>query len=125
MKKNHNKKTQSRFYWSVPGNAASYFSMGSDRAFQRKHPYAYGFLVFLAMIALVGPGFVLLIYTSVINPAPNSAWLILGGLGSFIFGIGLFNFVAAILKQYLGHWFSIICFLLGTLLVAISVAKLY
>jgi len=125
MKQTKHPKSQSRFYWSVPRHATSYFDMGSDRAFQRKHPYAYGFLVFLAMIALVGPGFVLLIYTSVINPAPNSAWLILGGLGAFIFGIGLFNFVAAILKQYLGHWLSIICFLIGTLLVAISVAKLY
>ena len=125
MKQKKQGKSQSRFYWSVPRYAASYFDMGSDRAFQRKHPYAYGFLVFLAILALVRPGFVWLIYTSVINPAPNSAWLILGVFGGLIFGIGLFNFVAAILKQYLGHWMSIICFLLGMLLVAISYFKLF
>ena len=125
MKQKKQGKSQSRFYWSVPRYAASYFDMGSDRAFQRKHPYAYGFLVFLAILALLGPVAVWLVYSQVINPAPNSAWLMLGWLGAFIFGIGLFNFVAAILKQYLGHWLSIICFLLGMLLVAISVAKLY
>ena len=81
--------------------------------------------MFLAIIALVGPGFVFLIYTQAINPAPNSAWLMLGGLGTFIFGIGLFNFVAALLKQYLGHWLSISCFLIGSALVAITMAKLY
>ena len=125
MKKNSHKKSQSRLYWNVPHNAASYFDMGSDRAFQKAHPYAYGFLVFLAIIALLGPVAVWLVYTSVINPAPNSAWLMLGWLGAFVFGIGLFNFVAAILKQYLGHWLSAICFLLGALLIVITYFKLY
>ena len=125
LKKKHGKKTQSRFYWTVPRNAAAYFDMGSDRAFQKAHPCAYGFLVFLAILALLGPTIVWLIYTQAIHPAPNSAWLMLGWLGAFIFGIGLFNFVAAILKQYLGHWLSIICFLIGSALVAITMSKLY
>ena len=125
MKKKHGKKTQSRLYWGVPRNAAAFFDMGSDRAFQKAHPCAYGFLVFLAILALLGPVFVFLIYTQGINPAPNSPWLILGGLGAFIFGIGLFNFVAVILKQYLGHWLSITCFLIGSALVAIAMAMLY
>lgn len=125
LDKKHHKKTQSRFYWGVPRNAAAYFDMGSDRAFQKAHPVAYGFLVFLAIIALMGPYFVFLVYTQGINPAPDSSWLALGLLGTFIFGIGLFNFVAAIFKQYLGHWLSMICFLVGSALVAITIVKMY
>jgi hypothetical protein len=125
LNKKHHKKTQSRLYWNMPHNAVSYFYMGSDRAFQKVHPYAYGFLVFVAILALLGPVAGWIIYSQVINPAPNSAWLILGWLGAFIIGIGLFNFVAAILKQYLGHWLSIACFVLGALLILIGIAKLY
>jgi hypothetical protein len=125
LKKKHHKKTQSRLYWNMPHNAASYFDMSSDYTFRKAHPYAYGFLVFLAILALLGPVLLWLVYTLAINPAPNSAWMMLGWLGAFIIGIGLFNFVAAILKQYLGHWLSIACFLLGALLIAIGIAKLY
>ncbi|MEA4869803.1 hypothetical protein SDC9_80523 [bioreactor metagenome] len=124
MKKKENA-NQSRFFWRMPQNAASFFDLSSDRAFRRNHPYAYGFLVFAAILSLLGPVLVWIIYTGVLRPAPNSGWLMLGWLGAFIFGIGLFNFVAAILKQYLGHWLSISCFALGALLVAISVRILY
>ena len=47
-----------------------------------------------------------------------------GWLGAFLIGIGLFNFVAIILKQYLGHLLSILCFLIGGGLVALSLAFL-
>ena len=41
--------------------------------------------------------------------------------GGFIVGIGLFNFVAIILHQYLGHLVSILSFLIGGVLMAVSV----
>ena len=34
--------------------------------------------------------------------------------------IGLFNFVAKILNQYLGHWVSILCFFTGGIMMLLS-----
>ena len=56
----------------------------------------------------------------VIPIANNSAWMILGFIGSFVIGIGFFNFVAIIIKQYLGHLVSILSFLIGGIMVALS-----
>lgn len=47
-------------------------------------------------------------------------WLLLGIAGGFVFGIGLFNFVAKILNQYLGHWVSILCFFTGGIMMLLS-----
>ena len=38
----------------------------------------------------------------------------------FKFGIGLFNLVAIIIRQYLGHFVSILSFIIGGIMVAIS-----
>jgi hypothetical protein len=50
----------------------------------------------------------------------NSPWLMLGWVGAFVIGIGLFNFVAIIIKQYLGHLVSILSFAIGSILILLS-----
>ena len=45
--------------------------------------------------------------------------------GCFIVGIGLFNIVAAWIGQYLGHWVTLGCLLLGGALIAISCTIIY
>ena len=47
-------------------------------------------------------------------------WGVLGIIGAFIVGIGLFNLVAIMIRQYLGHLVTILSFLIGGLLMAIS-----
>ncbi len=93
--------------------------MSSDADFKRAHPVGYVFLVALGIVALLLPYCVYALYTLIVLSAA-SGWLILGGVGAFIIGIGLFNFVAIIIKQYLGHWVSILSFLIGGILVAVS-----
>ena len=44
--------------------------------------------------------------------------------GAFLIGIGLFNFVAIIIRQYLGHLVSIVSFILGGACIWISLIKL-
>ncbi|MBQ3356901.1 MAG: hypothetical protein IJG45_07320 [Oscillospiraceae bacterium] len=44
----------------------------------------------------------------------------MGWIGGFIVGIGLFNFVAIIIDQYLGHWVSVLSFPIGGIMIAIS-----
>ena len=68
---------------------------------------------------------VLIAITQFVIPAPNSPWLMLGCLGSFVFGVGLFNIVAAWLHQYLGHTVTAVCLSLGALMVAASCLILY
>lgn len=108
--------------WTPPKGASAYFFASSDYDFQKKHPIGYGFLVMLGIAALMLPVILYLIF--VIPLADNSPWLMLGWVGGFIAGIGLFNFVAIIIKQYLGHWVSIISFILGGILIWISLAKM-
>lgn len=116
MGKKSKKKKTSR--WTPPKGASAYFYASSDDAFKAAHPIGYFFLVLLGLAALMAPVIVYLYF--VIPIANNSAWLILGFIGSFVIGIGLFNFVAIIIKQYLGHLVSILSFIAGGIMVALS-----
>ncbi|MEN6418422.1 MAG: hypothetical protein ABFC73_05825 [Clostridiaceae bacterium] len=87
------------FSRSMPKHAASYFSMDSDKRFKREHPRAYPLLVCIGGTALLLPMLGFIAVTQFILLAPNSPWLLLRCLGSFVFGIGLFNIVAAWLHQ--------------------------
>ena len=44
-------------------------------------------------------------------------------VGSMIFGVGLFNFVAILINQYLGHLVSLLSFLIGGVLIWVSLAQ--
>ena len=106
--------------WFPPKGSAAFFLMESDADFQRRHPVGYVFAVLLGIFALLLP--VIVYGLLVLKPdAPPSFGLFLGLAGGFIFGIGLFNFVAIILHQYLGHLVSILCFLIGGAMMAVSV----
>ena len=106
--------------WFQPKGSAAFFLMESDADFQRRHPVGYVFAVLLGIFALLLP---MIVYVLLLLPhdTPPSFGVILGMAGGFIFGIGLFNFVAIILHQYLGHLVSILCFLIGGILMAVSV----
>ena len=106
--------------WFPPKGSAAFFLMESDADFQRRHPVGYVFAVLLGIFALLLPE---IVYLLLLLPpqAPPSFGVFLGMAGGFIFGIGLFNFVAIILHQYLGHLVSILCFLIGGVLMAVSV----
>lgn len=105
--------------WWPPKGSAAYFLMSSDAVFKRVHPIGYGFLVALGITALLTPCLAYTLYTGIVLSA-SSGWLIFGWIGAFIIGVGLFNFVAIIIKQYLGHLVSILSFLIGGIMVAIS-----
>ena len=108
--------------WAPPKGALQYFSISSDYEFKEAHPIGYGFLVFLGILALLLPVVLYLIFVFSYNV--NSPWIMLGWVGSFVIGIGLFNFVAIIIKQYLGHAVSILSFIIGGILILISLAKM-
>ena len=109
-----------------PKGAAAFFSPTSDEAFKRRHPLGYPLVTALGIAALCGPmiAWIAFIAASARRLDGTGAWSLVGCAGAFVIGIGLFNFVAIILKQYLGHLLSILCFLIGGGLVALSLAFL-
>ena len=109
------KKNKKKSNWTPPKEYKNYFYASSDEEFKAKHPIGYGFLVMLGIAALLLPAIVFCVLVGT-----ESGWVMLGFAGGFVFGIGLFNLVAIIIKQYLGHWVSIISFLVGSIMMLIS-----
>ena len=115
-------KVHPRFYWTVPRdeNVGYWFSPMSDEAFKADHPKLYILLVCIGIFLLVLPMFGLLFAVITMKPDSNSPWILLGIAGAFVVGIGLFNVVGAWLEQYLGHWVTIACVILGGAMMAAS-----
>ena len=114
-KKNSQKKKGN---WTPSKGSSAYFSPTSDDDFKERHPVGYFFLVLLGIVALLLP---VVIYLICVLPYDiNSPWIMLGWVGGFAIGIGLFNFVAIIIKQYLGHLVSILSFIIGSVLIWLS-----
>ena len=117
-KKNRKKKNN----WTPPKGSSAYFSAASDYELKEKHPIGYFFLVLLGITALLLPVLIYLIF--VLPYDINSPWIMLGWVGGFVIGIGLFNFVAIVIKQYLGHIVSILSFIIGGILIWISLVQM-
>lgn len=122
MAKKNKRKIQKNSKWIPPQGSSFYFFAVSDYEFKAKHPIGYVFLVILGIIALMLPVILYLVF--VIPYDINSPWMMLGWLGGFCIGVGLFNLVAIIIKQYLGHLVSIISFIVGSILIWISLAQM-
>ena len=104
-------------HWLPPKGYQKYFYASSDEEFKEKHPIGYVFLVVLGMTAFLLPG---IAFCLLAGQDTESRWMLLGLVGGLIFGIGLFNFVAIIIKQYLGHLVSIVSFAVGGAIMLIS-----
>ncbi len=118
-------KIKPQFNKRFPKDARRYFKLDSDDEFKRRHPFAYGVLGICGVAAIAIPIFIFIAFIDYIYPMPNSEWRVLGIVGSFIVGVGLFNIVAAWIRQYLGHMFTIMCFLIGGVLIALSCLLIY
>lgn len=110
------RKDRKRSKWLLPVGYARFFSRASDAAFRAKHPIGYPLLVLLGLAAFILPA---ALFVTLSMPE-DSAWMILGIIGGMVSGIGLFNFVAIIIDQYLGHLVSLISFLAGGLMMLAS-----
>ena len=107
------------FYWRFPKEQAGFWATrSSDVSFRAAHPKLYVLLVCLGIFVLLLP----LIPMIFLIPAgtPANGWVILLLIGCFTVGTGLFNIVAAWMHQYLGHWFTLGCLVLGGLMMALG-----
>ena len=106
-------------FWLPPKDYKQYFKPSSDDFYRKNYPVEYTLFCILAVIALMAPCFIYLFYSISIDREGNY-WMVLGFIGGFIFGIGLFNFAAILVNQYLGHLVSIISLVAGAALMKIS-----
>ena len=107
------------FYWRFPKEQAGFWATPhADVSFRAAHPRLYALLVCLGLFVLLLP----LIPMIFLIPAemPANGWVILLLIGCFTVGTGLFNIVAAWMHQYLGHWFTLGCLLVGGLMMALG-----
>lgn len=103
--------------WHLPEDYLDYFMPDSDDDFKAEHPRLYALLIVLLLVALMAPPTLYVIF--VLNNGAT-AWGLLGLGGSVIVSIGLCNIVALIVHQYLGHVVTIGCFLLGGVMIGVS-----
>lgn len=103
--------------WRLPENFLEYFMPASDDDFKEEHPRLYALSIVLLLVALMAPPTLYVIF--VLNNGAT-AWGLLGLGGSVIVSIGLCNIVALIVHQYLGHVVTIGCFLLGGVMIGVS-----
>ena len=116
------KKRKNSNYLLPPAGASRFFSPAADKDFENEHPVGYKLLLALGITALLTPMIIYGVYTKVVYN--DNSWRLLGMFGAFLIGIGLFNFVAIIIRQYLGHLVSIVSFILGGACMWISLIKL-
>ena len=114
------KKSKRKNLWLPPKGASAYFSVASDAQFKEEHPVGYVFLVIFGIAVFMTP---MLLFGWVTWEEEENGWLLLGLVGSVIFGVGLFNFVAILINQYLGHLVSLLSFLIGGVLIWVSLAQ--
>lgn len=110
------------YSWRFPRGEAAYWATPySDVSFQAAHPRLYVLLVVLGIFVLLLPAVAFVVLAGLVLPgAMDNGWVLLGFTGGFVAGIGLFNLVAAWMHQYLGHWFTLGCLLVGGVLMAVS-----
>jgi hypothetical protein len=103
-------------YWNLPKNAKNYFSPTQEKYLKKKYGKLYTLHTILSIVILLVP---FVVYLCI---APNNAFElttqsdnilgavggILGLVGSFSIGVGVVNCFMAFIKQYLGHWVTLI-----------------
>ena len=103
-------------YWKLPKDAKKYFSPKQEKILKEKYGVFYTILTILSIVVLIVPFIVFLIVapenafepTTQIGNICGAVGSILGLIGSFSIGVSLVNILSALLKQYLGHWVTLI-----------------
>lgn len=109
------------FYWRFPKKDFAFWcTPASDYEFKKKHPVLYPLIVIIGMSLFLLPGILFSAYCGTIKVPSNNLWQTVGLFGGFIIGIGLFNIVAAFMNQYLGHFVTILAFVIGGAMIALS-----
>jgi hypothetical protein len=119
-------KIRPKYYWNLPKNAVFFFTHESDVSFRTQHPVAFIVLMGIGLLLLFLPMALFFLFEAMTFPPGRQNFMvpygaILGCIGAVLAGVGLFNLVAAWVRQYLGHWVTIACLAIGGGMVALSI----
>ena len=111
-------------YWKIPTNAKQYFSPKYEKKLKEKYGVWYTFHTFLSILIPFIPLVIFFVVSpsNAFNPSTQSDNIIggiggiIGVIGSFSIGVGLVNVFMCFIKQYLGHWVTILTIVGGILL---------
>ena len=111
-------------YWKTPKNIKEYFSPKRERQLKEKYGKLYTLHIVLSIVILLLPFFVFifLIPTSAFETTTKLGDLLsflgftLGFIGSLAIGTCFANIFMAIIKQYLGHFVTLIAIAIGIVL---------
>ena len=115
-------------YWKLPKDVKKYFSPKQEKVLKEKYGAFYTIHTILSSVILLVPFVIFLIIapSNAFEPKTQISNIcgavggILGLIGSFSIGISLVNIFMALIKQYLGHWVTLIAFIGGLALDAIG-----
>ena len=111
-------------YWKIPKNAKQYFSPNHEKRLKKQYGVWYTFHTIVSIVIAFVP-LVVFFIVSPENAFSPSTQIdnILGGIGGIVgiigslsIGVGLVNVFMILVKQYLGHWVTIISIFAGILL---------
>ena len=111
-------------YWNLPENAKTYFSPKQEKYLKEKYGKLYTLYAILTVIILLAPFIVYLCIApdNAFEPTTQNGNVLgaIGGIsgliGSLSIGVGLVNIFMAFLRQYLGHWVTLIAIIGGVAL---------
>lgn len=103
--------------WSLPQKAKDYFDPHYDDVFKEKHPVLYWLTVIVIIILVLIPPIACIGFLATINVDVDNFielfLLLVGFISSFGISIGFCNLFMILHKQYLGHYVTIVSFLIG------------
>lgn len=111
-------------YWKPPQNIKTYFSPKQEKVLKQKYGFCYTVHTVFSILILLAP-FIVFLWLAPKNAFEPSTTVgnvfgalggIVGLIGSFSIGVGFVNIFMALIKQYLGHWITIITIICGLLL---------
>ncbi len=116
-----NKLIRPNFKRKTPKDLTEPCGRDSAAEYFLEHPNALRLLRAVSVSVLLLPMVVYGTLACFVFDIEGKGWqVILGIIGSISLGAGLFNISAAWIDQYLGHRFTIICFVIGALMVTVS-----
>ena len=115
-------------YCGLPKNAKKYFSPKQEKYLKEKYGKLYTLHTILSIIILCLPfiAYLCIAPSNAFEPTTQGGNIlgavggVLGLIGSFLIGAGIVNCFMAFIKQYLGHWLTLITVIGGVALDALG-----
>lgn len=122
------KKSERNSNWKIPKNATNYFSPKQEKMLKQKYGVWYNLHTMFSIVILLIP--VIIFFTMMPDNVLNAQTQggntlgaiagIIGVIGALSIGVGIVNIFMALIKQYLGHYMTLISIVAGIVVDAVA-----